>query len=140
MTKKKLKRNLVGLAKLKAALIKNGGILAYAAAELGQDRRRVHDRVKNSPELQAFIAELAETHLDRAESVILKAIAPPAGEKPDLATARWYLERMGKKRGYGNKVEASIPDEQLEQIVGAFGGDLDALRSIRAAIAGTQAA
>lgn len=118
-------------AQFKAALKKNGGLAAHAARDLGMTRQGVSQRIRKSPELQAFLAELDQTHLDTAEGVVLEAIA-----NKDLPTARWYLERKGKKRGYATKVETEgkIADADLEALVGSLGGDLSKLRAIRDAL------
>jgi hypothetical protein len=73
------------------------------------------------------IKNLDETLLDMAEGTILKAIKD--GDGP---TARWYLERKGKTRGYSlQEVHITIDARSITQIIGGLGADLDALRRLR---------
>lgn len=118
-------------AQLEQALRKHAGIKSLAAKALGVDRSTVQERVEKSPRLKAAIAEIEETTLDMAEGVILSGL-----KGKDKQTARWYAERKGKGRGYASKTELSISDDDLEAVVAAFGGNLDALRRLRTELAG----
>lgn len=137
---------LVTNAEIKAALRKTAGRIAAAARLLpGQpdpdtgekrnmSRQSLHERVNNSAALKAFLYELDESILDAAESVVIEAIV----KKKSEATSRWFLERKGKSRGFVLRNDAGnfrLPEDQLEQIVGSFGGDLDKLRALRSQLA-----
>ena len=119
-------------AVLEAALRKHLGIKSLAAKELKVTRQTVQQRVEKSARLQAVISEVKETVLDTCESVIFNAIKPKRG-KPDLATARWLAERLGKSRGYARN-EPGLENEQLEAFVASFGGDVGKLRAALAAL------
>lgn len=90
---------------LKAALKKNAGALALAAADLGVTRQAVHARVKRSKAVQAFIAELEETLLDVAQGVVAEAIM-----RKDHRMTRWFLQTKGKHLGFTTRQEHSGPD------------------------------
>lgn len=116
-------------AQIEAALRSHAGIMSFAAKALGVTRSAVHIRVDRSPRLQAVAAEVRETILDAAEGNIAKAI-----NKGDVQTSRWYAERLGQGRGYGNKVHATIDIGAIEALAASFGGDLAKLRAFRAAV------
>ncbi len=118
-------------ANLELALRKNAGIKSLAANAVGITRQAVQDRVAKSERLQRVLVEIEETTMDMAEGVILSGI-----RAKDKQTARWYAERKGKGRGYASKTELSISDDDLEAVVAAFGGNLDALRRLRTELAG----
>lgn len=79
------------------ALSGTGGIKAAAAQSLGVGRTTLYTFINANPDLKETIDEINQTTLDVAEGEILKAI-----KKGDLRTCRWFLDRMGKNRGYGN--------------------------------------
>jgi hypothetical protein len=101
-----------------AALRKWGGIKALAAQECGITRQTVQIRVDKSPNLQAAIKEIEEETLDIGEGHIVKGV-----RDGDSDYVWGYMRAKGKKRGYGNKVENSFDEQQLEAIVSALGGD-----------------
>ena len=107
-----------------AALRKWGGIKALAANEVGITRQTMQERVEKSPKLQAVIKEIEEETLDLGEGHVVKGV-----REGDKDYVRMYLTQKGRKRGYGNKVETSLDEAQLEAIVTALGGDPEALRS-----------
>lgn len=121
MTKK------VSDAQIKAALRNHRGILAPAARELGIERSALAQRCDNNQELRNFREDLDQEILDRSEEVIFDGI----DVQKDLVTARWLQERKGRDRGYGNSVQATLDEKQIEAFVFAFGGDANKLRALR---------
>jgi hypothetical protein len=119
------------LAAYKGALTKHAGILSLAAEELAVSREAVRQKIAATPALQEHVADIEERKMDLCDGQIVTLI-----KKGDPQTVRWYAERKGVKRGYGNKseIEVRVPDEQLAGLVQAFGGDLSGLRKLRAAI------
>lgn len=112
---------------LKAALLKHGGVAAWAARELGCTRQAVTNRIKTDARLRAWIEEVEQVSLDEAENCVLAAI-----RGGDVTTARWYLEKKGTARGYARAtIDARISEESISAIVAAFGGDVDALTEFR---------
>lgn len=107
-----------------AALRKWGGIKALAANECGITRQTMQTRVENSKKLQDTIREIEEETLDLGEGHVVKGV-----REGDKDYVRMYLTQKGRKRGYGNKVETSLDEAQLEAIVSALGGNPEALRS-----------
>ena len=85
-------------AMLKAALRAYAGNLSQAAKACRLSRQSVWERVRRSPELQAFIAEIEQEVGDLAQSNVVEAIK--AG---DAIMTRWYLERRNPE--YSNKRE-----------------------------------
>lgn len=113
-------------AEVIAALRSNRGILTPTAKALGIERSTLHERIENNPEFQRVREEIDEAILDSAEVVIFDAVDQDKG-----LTARWLAERKGKHRGYGNQVQATLDEKQLEAFVFAFGGDANKLRTLR---------
>lgn len=78
------------------ALHKAGGIQTEAARALGVGRQQVSDMVARHEVLQKAIEEATETMLDEAEYNVHDAI-----KEGDLDVSKFFLDRKGKKRGYG---------------------------------------
>jgi hypothetical protein len=78
------------------------------------------------------VQEVEAGLVDASVGVIVEAIV----KKHDVNTSRWYAERKGVDRGLGTKVqtETKLADGEIEGIVAAFGGDVEKLRAIRAAL------
>lgn len=106
------------------ALREADGIKARAAVALGVTRQAVQDRVERSPALKKLLTQLPEELLDVAEGYI--AVGVRAGDKDYV---RYYLDRKGRTRGYGNKVETSFDDAQIQALVASLGGDPSAFRT-----------
>lgn len=115
-----------------------GGIVAAVAKAMGITRQSLWERINKSPFLIAELKAIRENRLDLAETIVFKTMQgnPAKGIKPDVRVAQWYLEKHGKDRGYGNKIETSISTADLQEVVAAFGGDLTKLRSFRASLDG----
>jgi hypothetical protein len=111
-------------AKIIAALRKWAGMKALAAKELGISRQAVHARVKHSAAIQAALIDIEEENLDIGEGHLLKALRQ--GEKDAV---RYYLDRKGRKRGYGNSVSASIEDAQVEAFIKSLDGSVQSYRA-----------
>lgn len=118
-------------AKVAALIKRHAGILSLVGEEMGCTRQNVAQRVKNSAILTEAVKEVRERTKDLAEGTVLQAIQgdKAKGVTPDLATARWYLERQGKDRGFANKTETSFDEAQIEAIVVSLGGSPTALRA-----------
>jgi DNA repair ATPase RecN len=126
MTKK------TSLAECAAALIKNAGITAHAAADLGINRSSLHRRLLRNKKLAEVVHEATEMLKDGAEGLVAKAIMTDK----DVVTARWFLDRRAKERGYGsNSLEVRLPDEQLRQVIATFGGDPEKLAKLEERLA-----
>ena len=106
------------------ALMNNGGVVVLAARELGTTRQNLAQRIAASSVLQEMLQAIEGEHTDVAEGHMLNAL-----RQGDMRVVLWYLERKGKKRGYGNSVQAGFDEAQLEAIVASFGGNLDLMRN-----------
>lgn len=121
---------LLNEATIEHALRKSYGILTHAAKELGVTRAAVDYHVRSSPKLKAVVAESREIIVDHAEHNVMDAVVT----KGDEGLSKWVLERLGKKRGYGNSTEHGISEDDIYAIVASFGGDLEKLKAFRAAL------
>lgn len=70
------------------------------AEALGMSRNNLYYKIENSDELRKMIADAEEGLLDRAENKLQELV-----EKGDFKAVKFYLERQGRKRGYGNTLE-----------------------------------
>lgn len=111
-------------AKIIGALRKWGGIKALAAKELKTTRQNINGRVNRSPKIQEALSEIEEENLDIGEGHLIKAL-----RNGDKDTVRYYLDRKGKKRGYGNRVDVGVDDATAEAIVAGLGGSVEAFRA-----------
>lgn len=95
----------VSTAAMIAALEKNNGILQFAAMTLGINRGTIYYRIEKDPALAAAYEQICEAQIDKAEQVVLREV-----DAKDLETAKWYLDRKGKKRGYSTRTELTGED------------------------------
>lgn len=102
---------LLTLAKAKEALIKHNGVMLYAAEACGCSRQTLWRFIRDNPELQEIKENATEELVDLAEKQMQKAI-----EAGDMKTVRWYLERLGKDRGYVTRQETTGKDGEPLQI------------------------
>ena len=91
--------------KVKEALILHNGIVLYAAKACGVARYTLYKFMDAHPDLKEIRANATEELIDIAENRVLEAI-----EKGELKTVRWYLERLGKDRGYVTRSETTGKD------------------------------
>lgn len=115
--------SIATIRQFKKALREADGIMAHAAVALGMTRQAVFDRVQKSPELKRLLVTLEEELLDTGEGHITKGV-----KSGDKEYVRYYMERKGRRRGYGNKVETSFDETQIQAIVAALGGNPDLIR------------
>lgn len=84
----------------------NNGMLSYAADDLKVCRLTLRRRIKDDPELVAYLADLradyVERKLDRAERRIDKCVE--LDDKPDIAlrAAIYNLNNLGRSRNYAH--------------------------------------
>lgn len=78
------------------------GLLSYAADTLGVSRQALYLYVEQHPELYEVIEEARERTLDVAENNILTKL-----DAGDMNASQFILSRLGRNRGYGEKVEQS---------------------------------
>lgn len=78
------------------------GLLSYAADALGVTRQALYLYVDAHPELHDVINEARERTLDLAENNILTKL-----DTGDYNASQFILSRLGRNRGYGEKVEQS---------------------------------
>lgn len=97
----------VSKAKLIAAFEKNGGLVTWTAAALDISRQAVYKRMAEDAtgEIRAALEDIRNSHLDVAEHALQKNIR--AGNSSDI---RFYLETLGKNRGYTKRVETTGAD------------------------------
>lgn len=78
----------------------SGGIMSTIARRLGVDWKTADNWVKRFDETKQALINEKETILDDAEGVILDRI-----KQGDDQSAKWYLSKIGKLRGYGDSLE-----------------------------------
>lgn len=130
---------------IEAALRASGGVISVAAQKLGVHRQRVYEWIEADPKLKAIITEVREEVLDLAEGKLLEHIRD-GSEK----SIHFYLDRIGRDRGYGSKVGVGgLPGEPpigvagtvtvLPDLSGTSQSDRDDLRAVLERVAGRSA-
>ena len=77
----------------------SGGIMSTIARKLGVTWHTADSWIRESEELMGALKDEKETILDMAESTLLNKI-----KEGDEQSAKWYLSKIGKLRGYGDSV------------------------------------
>lgn len=90
----------VTIDEVKAALVRNRGLLNPTARDLRVSRAALVSRVSNHDELKVLLAECRESVVDDAENKLFQAL--DLGEKWAIML---ILQSLGKERGYTNRTE-----------------------------------
>ena len=77
----------------------SGGIMSTIARKLDVTWHTADSWIRESGELMEALKDEKETILDMAESTVLKRI-----KEGDEQSAKWYLSKIGKHRGYGDSL------------------------------------
>ena len=78
----------------------SAGIISTIARRVGCVWNTADDWCRNKPTVAKAYRDECERVIDMAEGVVLAGI-----KDGDLPSAKWYLARKGKKRGYADKLE-----------------------------------
>ena len=81
------------------AIKDSGGIMSTIARRLGVTWHTADSWIRESGELMEALQDEKETILDMAESTLFKKI-----KEGDEQSAKWYLSKVGKQRGYGDSL------------------------------------
>lgn len=82
------------------------GLMSVAAEKLGCSRACIFNRVGKSKTLQGIRDEAREAMKDRSEARLFERI-----DGKDLQAIMYYLDRMGRDRGYGVVSKHEIEQE-----------------------------
>ena len=85
---------------------KSLGLITKAAKMLGCSPKTIYNYRDKYDEVRQAIDDAREATCDQAEFNIIEAIT-----KKDIETSKWYLSRMGRHRGYGDKVDHKVDGE-----------------------------
>lgn len=105
---------------------KSLGNIAGACQKAGVARTTYQNWMNSDPEFELTVADMNEMRLDVVENKVMTAII-----NGDMGTARWYLDRKGKDRGYGQEVTLNnnhkglsyMSDAALEKIARGVDGE-----------------
>ena len=115
-------------AKIAELIRRYAGIRSIVARALGCTRQNLAYRIDKSEELQQEERETVDVVLDFAQGHIIQAL-----KRGDRLTARWYMERFGKDRGYGKAneyVSVSLRnDKWIELFLTEVGGSVKKYRA-----------
>lgn len=89
------------------ALEKSLGIVTTACKQVGISRQTHYDWYNNDPDYKAAVESIADIALDFAESQLHKQI-----QNGEVSSTIFYLKTKGRKRGYAEKLNLSITEEQ----------------------------
>lgn len=101
-TKKYRKRAVIN------AIIKNNGLLTYAAKDLGCHWKTVKNYINSVPEIRDVYEDICEKKCDIAENVVVADVV--AG---NVETAKWYLRYKAKHRGYVDKDNSEFSENPM---------------------------
>lgn len=88
------------------ALVAAGGVQVDAARILGCTRSTINGYVRRYPDLQQLIIDTREETLDLAESQLIKKM-----KEGNMTAVIFYLKTQGKQRGYVEKGEAPVKQD-----------------------------
>lgn len=88
--------------KYAAAIREARGLMTFAADRLGISRQALHKYVNAHPKMREALAEARMRVLDVAERNLFEKL-----DSGDVQVSQYILGRLGKDRGYGEKVEQS---------------------------------
>ena len=96
----------------------SAGIISTIARRVGCVWNTADRWVTDKPTVRQAYDDECERVLDMAEGIVLQGITDG-----DLPSAKWYLARKGKKRGYADKLEMEQSSEVNFLIQWAEHGD-----------------
>jgi hypothetical protein len=85
------------------AIQNSGGIINNIAKRLNIAWHTCNKNIKKHPEAIQAVENEKEKNLDKAENVIMDAI-----DEKDIQTSKWYLQTIGKNRGYTEKHQVDV--------------------------------
>ena len=91
----------------------SGGLISIVAKRLDVARQSVYDYLQREPKAVKYLDEAKEEILDMAESKLINSM-----NSNDLESIKWYLARLGRKRGYIANPEVQVIGKQNNLIVG----------------------
>ena len=112
------------VAQFKAAIPGSGSIISTIAKRVGCDWYTAKRHIDASATLFRMYKDERESIMDMAESVLFKNI-----ENGDSADSKWILSKLGKDRGYADRVELKhsesidvsvLTDEELQTIASQY--------------------
>jgi len=87
----------------KDAITQSKGNISAVARILGLVRVTVDDRIRNNPELKKFVVQERESKTDMGEQIIYDVMYDELAETKDrLDAAKYWLNHMGRSRGWGD--------------------------------------
>lgn len=78
----------------------SGGVQAILAQKIGVSRQAINQYINDHPDINKYLELAEEEAVDIGESKLMQNIA--AGKERSLL---FFLERKGKKRGYGKEIK-----------------------------------
>lgn len=88
------------IEQLLKAINNSAGIITTISKNLGCEWHTAKKYIEKYPETKQALSDEIEKNIDKAEAVIQEAM-----DNKDIQTAKWYLQTIGKKRGYTEKQE-----------------------------------
>jgi len=105
------------------AIPDSGGIISTIAKRVGCDWQTADKYIRGFKTVQTAYRQEKEAIIDMAEGTVLSNIKlaqqaqEAEGTQQDISDAKWYLSKMAKSRGYGDKVEIDIKVEKELDII-----------------------
>lgn len=96
-----------------AAIDGSGGIIATIAKRVGCDWNTAKKYIDKLPSVTRAYLDECERVTDAAESVLIRSIV----DDKDIASAKWWLTRKGRDRGFADAVDVQQSGEVTLRIV-----------------------
>jgi deoxycytidine triphosphate deaminase len=96
---------------IKKALIKNKGLIAPSARNLGISRQALDKRVKKNKVLKEIRRQAREELKDFGESILIKLM-----QQEDFRAVKYFLATQAKDRGYVERQETKELSDKKPQI------------------------
>lgn len=93
----------IGQLDCAVAIVKTGGVMVDMCRLLKRSRAQVTTRINKDPHLSELAEDIAESFIDEVEK-----LHKAAALQGDLATQRFILTTLGKKRGYVTRQEQDV--------------------------------
>ena len=93
------------------ALVATGGFIGATAELLGCHYDTVYKRITSDEDIAIICNHIRENRLDLAESGLMLHV-----EAENLDAIKYYLDRIGRKRGYIKEIKVELTDNISEKM------------------------
>ena len=100
-----------------AALEAAGGLINLAAEKLGCDWHTVKRYIDEYEDVAAAYDAANELQLDLSEGMLFRLRDEAESETVRIRAAEFHLNKKGRRRGYGDRMDVTSADEKFETFI-----------------------